>query len=247
VSLIAAIEHTRLAADTTRKDVELACREALEFGFAGVCFAPCHVALASQLLAGSALRVVTVVGFPLGNSTATADAFAASDAIVAGAHEVDMVIPIGSALDGDVRSVERHIAQVRKAIPEWTLKVILEVGFFAPNAVENLARIAVDAGADYLKTATGFGPRGASVEDIELLSRVARAAGRPVFVKASGGIRSRQQAESLLDAGAQGPHHTALISISRAPRGVGTSKESPARRPSRACPRGARVLTTRTV
>jgi deoxyribose-phosphate aldolase len=202
MSIASAVEHTRLAADTTPHDVETICKEAIEFAFAGVCVAPCYVALAKDALRGSPVRVVTVVGFPLGNAALGADLQAARIAVEEGVHEIDMVIPIGLALASELRAVERHISALRRVAPDHVLKVILEVGFFAPSAVEVLARIAVDAGADYLKTATGFGPRGAIREDVELLAQVAHTAGRTVLVKASGGIRTLAQARELVLAGA---------------------------------------------
>lgn len=202
MSVAKAIEHTRLAADTTPKDVENACRDAISIDCAGVCIPACYVEQAAAALAGSNLRVVTVIGFPLGANGVRADAYAATVAAEQGAHEIDLVIPIGLALVGDIAAVERHVAAVRAAIPENVLKVILETAFFAPATIETLARAAVAGGADYLKTSTGFGPRGASLEDVRILSEVALAAPRPVYVKASGGIRTLTQARQMLAAGA---------------------------------------------
>lgn len=196
------IEHTRLAADTTFQEVERLCAEALQFGFAGVCVGPCHVRLAAERLGGSAVRVVTVTGFPLGHDAPSTDARAAETAREAGAHEVDMVIPIGPALSGDLEAVGRHVREVRSAVGDAILKVILETGFFAPEATRQLAMLCVEAGADFLKTSTGFGPRGASEDDVRLLSAVAAAQSREVRVKASGGIRSLEQARLLVALGA---------------------------------------------
>jgi deoxyribose-phosphate aldolase len=202
MSIAASIEHTRLAADTTAVEVEALCAQAVEHGFAGVCLGPVFVPQASARLRGSAVRVVTVVGFPLGQGAPRADAFAAALARDQGAHEIDMVVPIGLAVAGELARVEDHVAAVRRAVPLAVLKVILETGFFAPARLELLARTCVAAGADYLKTSTGFGPRGASPEDVALLVRVASEAGRTVSVKASGGIRTLKEARALLEAGA---------------------------------------------
>jgi deoxyribose-phosphate aldolase len=202
MSIARYVEHTRLAADTTRAEVESLCREALEFGFAGVCIGPCHVRSAATWLQQSNVKVITVVGFPLGHETSSTDARAAAAAVESGAHEVDMVVPIGAALMGDLEAVRRHMTEVKSALGAVTLKVILETGFFAPQAVEELARLSVDAGADFLKTSTGFGPRGASEDDVLLLANVAASAERVVGVKASGGIRSLVQARQLVAAGA---------------------------------------------
>jgi deoxyribose-phosphate aldolase len=202
MSIRAAIEHTRLAPDTTEKEVDVLCAEARERGFAGVCVGPLFVPRVSAQLRGSTVRVVTVVGFPLGQGAAASDAFAAARACDDGAQEIDMVIPIGLAIAGQLERVEAHVAAVRRAVSGAVLKVILETGFFAPAAIASLADVCVRAGADYLKTSTGFGPRGASVEDVAILARIAGGAGRSVGVKASGGIRSLGQARALLAAGA---------------------------------------------
>jgi deoxyribose-phosphate aldolase len=129
-------------------------------------------------------------------------AFAAATALDDGAREIDMVIPVGLASTGEWSGVEQHIRAVRRACGHYPLKVILETGYFGVERIQRLSKLAVDCGADFLKTSTGFGPRGASVEDVALLSAVARSAGRPVSVKASGGIRSLEQARALLGAGA---------------------------------------------
>lgn len=202
MTLHSSIEHTRLAPDTTPAEVDALCDEANAHAFVGVCVGPGYVARVRQRLGASPVRIVTVVGFPLGHGDPAADAFAAARACELGAHEVDMVVPIGLAMTGDLGSVEAHVAKVRGAIPGAVLKVILETGFFAPGALETLAEACVRGGADYLKTSTGFGPRGASVEDVQLLARVAARASRRVAVKASGGIRTFEQASALLAAGA---------------------------------------------
>lgn len=202
MSIRSTIEHTRLAADTTPGEVDALCAEAIEYGFAGVCVGLVFVPQATAALRGGSVRVVTVVGFPLGQSTMAVDAFAAARAHDEGAAEIDMVVPIGFAMAGEFGRVEAHVAAVRRAVPKAVLKVILETGFFAPPALAALAQAAVSGGADYLKTSTGFGPTGACVEDVALLARVASGAGRSVSVKASGRIRTLEQARALLEAGA---------------------------------------------
>jgi deoxyribose-phosphate aldolase len=202
MSIASTLEHTRLAADTTSVEVEQLCRDARAFGFAGVCVGPCHVPVAARELGGSSVRVVTVVGFPLGHDTPSTDARAAATALESGAHEIDMVIPIGFALTGDLETVRRHVSEVRRAAGDAILKVILETGLFAPEATRELGIVSVEAGADFLKTSTGFGPRGASEDDVRLLASIARAETRPIGVKASGGIRSFAQARLLVALGA---------------------------------------------
>lgn len=215
MSIASCIEHTRLAADTRPSEIALLCDEAVRYGFAGVCVNPSYVAMASQRLEGSKVRVVSVVGFPLGACHPQTDADSAERCVGEGAHEVDMVIPIGRALDADLDAVQRHVAAVKKSCGDAALKVILETGYFAPEALTALARAAIAGGADYLKTSTGFGPRGATVEDIETLAAVANSAPRPILIKASGSIRSLAQARALLSSGASRIGTSSGVSIAR--------------------------------
>lgn len=192
------IEHTLLSPTARPAQIEQLCAAALDHGFAGVCVNPCYVALARRTL-GSALCVVSVVSFPLGASDARTAAFEAEHARAAGADELDLVAPLWLAAAGEFSAAARFVGEVRRAVPDATLKVILETGCFEPGTVRELAGAALDAGADYLKTSTGFGPRGASVEDVRLLAEVARGRAR---IKASGGIRTYEQAAALVLAGA---------------------------------------------
>lgn len=193
------IEHTALKATVTPGQIETLCEEARRAGFAGVCVSPSYVPLARRRLAGSLQRLVTVVGFPLGANRTAIKAEEARVAIADGADEIDMVAHVGLARDGNWDAVEADIAAVRGAIGNAPLKVILETGYFEPEELEHLAETALRAGADYLKTSTGFGPRGASVADVERLVRVARGRAQ---VKASGGIRDARTARELVSAGA---------------------------------------------
>jgi deoxyribose-phosphate aldolase len=143
--------------------------------------------------------VVTVAGFPHGTSTSAAKAREAADAVTAGAQEVDMVMAIGAARAGDWRTVEADIRAVRDAVPGAVLKVILETGYFDDAAIGRAAQVCVVAGADFVKTSTGYGPRGATVDDVRLLRD---AVGGRARVKASGGIRTAEQARALVEAGA---------------------------------------------
>lgn len=201
-SLVSAIEHTRLKADTTPQDVEQLCAEALQFGFAGVCVNPVYVPQVKRALTGSAVKVVTVVGFPLGASSEPADCAEAAWVIEQGADEVDMVIPIGLALSGDLGAVTQRVTALRRATSRAVLKVIIECGFFEEAQLRDVCLAAAAGSPDYLKTATGFGPRGASIEDVRLLAEVARQTNGAMAVKASGGIRSAQDAVALTEAGA---------------------------------------------
>jgi deoxyribose-phosphate aldolase len=198
-ALARAIEHTLLRASATPADVERLAHEALAHGFAGVCIHPLYAARAKSLVRGSEVRVVCPVGFPLGASLPEVVAHEAERAVRDGADEIDMVIPLGLASAGELRAVTQAVATVRRAVPSHVLKAILETGLFEPSALEAVARAALRGGPDFLKTSTGFGPRGATVEDVKLL--VAWASGQ-AKVKASGGIRTTRDAELLLAAGA---------------------------------------------
>jgi deoxyribose-phosphate aldolase len=199
VDLARYIEQTLLRADATPAAVEAHCREAAVHGFFAVCIQPRFVPLARRSVAGSGVRVVTVVAFPLGANSPAAKAAEARQAALDGADEVDMVMAIGDALADDFEAVEADIGAVRNAVPGLVLKVIVETAYLDGDRLERAARASVRARADFVKTSTGFGPRGATVEDIERLSRaVAGAAG----VKASGGIRTREAALEMIRAGA---------------------------------------------
>ena len=193
------VEHTLLRADATVPDVERHCREAAGGELFGVCVSPVYVGRARQWLDGTGVRVVTVAGFPLGASASAAKAEEARVAVLDGADEVDMVAAIGLALSEEWAAVERDIRAVRDATRGRVLKVILETGYFSEARIRRAAEVAVGAGADFVKTSTGFGPRGASVADVVLLRDVV--AGR-AQVKASGGIRTAAFARDLIAAGA---------------------------------------------
>ena len=193
------IEHTALAAETGPAEIEQLCGEAAEHNFVAVCVNPYFVAQASAQLSSSPTRVVSVVGFPLGACSFASTAREAADAIDAGAAEIDMVVPLGLALAAEFGEVGRCIEAVRTATRGSQLKVILETGYFDEIEISTLSSLAVNAGADYLKTSMGFGPRGATVRDVELL--VSYCADR-AKVKAAGGIRTAEVARSLVEAGA---------------------------------------------
>jgi len=192
------IEATLLGAAATALEVEALCREAVQRDFAAVCVSPCRVAEALDHVAGTPVRVVTVAGFPLGSQTVRAKVAEVGEAFEAGAHEVDLVFNLGLFLDGRLTAVSAELREARRAAA-GVLKVILETGALEPAKVREAAALAVGAGADYLKTSTGFGPTGARIPDVRLLRQVA---GSRCGVKAAGGIRSYEQAEALLAAGA---------------------------------------------
>lgn len=198
----AAIEHTLLKAEARPEDIDALCDEAIRERFLGVCVNPLYVPRAAARLEGQGPMVISVVGFPLGACQAETVAVEAQRALAEGASEIDMVIPVGPARSGDLGLVERTVTTVKAVMPDAPLKVILETGHFEPATVEALSKAAVAGGADFLKTSTGFGPRGATVEDVQILAAVA-ATKEGVGVKAAGGIRDLAGAVAMLDAGAQ--------------------------------------------
>jgi deoxyribose-phosphate aldolase len=199
VDLSTYIEHTLLRPDATPEEIERHCREAAEHDLFAVCVAPVYVALARMCLRDSAVRVVTVAGFPFGSSAPLVKATEARQAAVDGADEVDMVMAIGLALDGGWNAVEAEVRTVRDAAREPILKVIIETGYFSTDEIVSAAKAAVGGGADFVKTSTGFGPRGATVADVALLSEAVRGRAQ---VKAAGGIRTAAEATELIRAGA---------------------------------------------
>jgi len=158
------VEHTLLRADATPDLVERHCREAAKHGLRGVCVLPRYVALARTCVRGADVLVVTVVAFPLGASASSIKALEARQAVDDGADEIDMVMPIGVALGGDFDAVEADVRAVREAVPGCVLKVIVETGYLGAEQIRSSAEAAVRAGANFVKTSTGFGPRGATVE-----------------------------------------------------------------------------------
>lgn len=194
------IDHTLLKPEATSRDIEQLCDEAKTYGFAAVCVNPCWVPLCVRLLKSSQVKVCTVVGFPLGTSTTESKVSEAKQAVMQGAQEVDMVLNVGMLKSGEYQYVENEIkAIVNECRDEAKVKVILETGLLSEEEIRIACRISRDSGAHYVKTSTGFGPRGASTQDIEIMkSEVGQAMG----IKASGGIRDRQFAEELVRAGA---------------------------------------------
>lgn len=199
INLAAMIESTLLDPLATASDVQRRCLEAVEFGVFGVCVAPCRVGLARKALAGTGLKVVSVAGFPLGFESRASKEAEISDLLESGADEVDVVANLGLIAEGEWHELGVEAKALRAASGSAILKVILETGRFSPAQVALAGRVWVDAGVDYLKTSTGFGPRGASVEDVHFLSKVGEGRTR---VKAAGGIRTREDALRMVNAGA---------------------------------------------
>lgn len=194
------IDHTLLKADASKEQIEQLCDEAIEYQFASVCVNPVWVKLASERLKGTGVKVCTVIGFPLGAQTTETKAFETANAVENGAEEIDMVINIGALKSGDLEMVAKDIrAVVDAAQGKAITKVIIETCLLTKEEKESVCALAVKTGADFLKTSTGFAGGGAKVEDIRLMRRIA---GTEIGVKASGGIRTAEDALKMIEAGA---------------------------------------------
>jgi deoxyribose-phosphate aldolase len=197
----AMIDHTLLKPDATRQEIEMLCREAAQYEFASVCVNPTWVALCARLLQGSRVRVCSVVGFPLGATTADTKHYETRRAIFDGAREIDMVINVGALKSGDLRLVERDIDAVTAPCRDAAVvsKVIIEAALLADEEKVTACTLAKAAGADFVKTSTGFGPGGATAHDVALMRRVV---GEEMGVKAAGGVRDLDALKAMVAAGA---------------------------------------------
>lgn len=214
------IDHTLLRPDATRQNIEDLCREAAQFGFATVCVNPAWVALAARLLKGTGVGVCSVVGFPLGATTCDVKGYETRRAIFDGAAEIDMVINIGALKSGEVRTVERDIEAVTAPCRDCGVlsKVIIEAALLTDEEKVTACTLAKAAGADYVKTSTGFGPGGATAADVALMRRVV---GAEMGVKAAGGVRDLEGLKAMVNAGATRIGASAGVQILRQARGNG--------------------------
>jgi deoxyribose-phosphate aldolase len=206
------IDHTLLKPDATQDEIAQLCYEARKHGFASVCVNPANVELCAQLLKGSGVPVCTVVGFPLGATSTETKVFESQQAIREGATEVDMVINVGALKSRDYELVERDIASVARACHAGNaiLKVIIEAALLTDEEKVVASQLTKVAGADFVKTSTGFGPGGATLEDVALMRRVV---GPTMGVKAAGGIRSYEDAQKMIAAGASRIGASASVKI----------------------------------
>ncbi|MBT8495065.1 MAG: deoxyribose-phosphate aldolase [Deltaproteobacteria bacterium] len=204
------IDHTLLKAEATREDVVKLCEEARKYHFASVCVNTTWVPLAKAMLSGSGVMVCCVVGFPLGAMSPTAKAYEARDAVRHGAQEVDMVINIGSLKSRDYETVFEDICRVVKASAPAGVKVILETASLTDEEKVIACSLSKLAGAAFVKTSTGFGKGGATVADVELMRRLV---GAETGVKASGGVRTTEDAEKMAMAGANRLGASASVAI----------------------------------
>lgn len=195
------IDHTILQPNATKKEVEQIADEALKYNFASVCVNPYWVSLVAKKLKGTDIGVCTVVGFPLGATTTYDKVAETSEAIKDGATEIDMVINIGALLSDEFDEVKEDIRAVVLAAHagDAILKVILENAYLTKDQIRTASRLAMEAGADYIKTSTGFANSGALVEDVKIMHEVV---GDKLGIKAAGGIHTKEEALALIDAGA---------------------------------------------
>lgn len=192
------IDYTNLKATATKEDIKKLCVEALQYGFASVCVNPCYVELASSLLEGSNVNVCTVVGFPLGmNMTATKE-FEAIAAIEAGASEIDMVINVGALKDKDYEYIKNEIETIRDSIGGKTLKVIIETCYLTEDEIIKMTEICNETFVNFIKTSTGFGTRGASIEDVKIINECRN---EVLEIKAAGGIKKYEEVIDYIDNG----------------------------------------------
>ncbi len=204
------IDHTLLNPDATREEIVELCEEARDYGFASVCVNPSWVSLCNQLLQGTEVKVCTVIGFPLGATTTATKVQETREAIANGADEVDMVLNVGALKEGDTDFVRRDVAAVKEAAGNRVLKVILETGLLSESQIAEASKLCKQAGADFVKTSTGFGPGGAKMNDVALMRRVV---GGEMGVKASGGVHNFQEAVDMISAGASRIGASAGVSI----------------------------------
>jgi len=192
------IEHTLLNSSATEEDILTLCKEAIEHDFFGVCVNGCYVKAASKYLKQNDIKIVSVVGFPLGAASAESKVFEAKTAIEHGADEIDMVMNIGFLKSGKTEAVQKEIENVKNAIGSKTLKVILETCFLSETEIRTACQLALSAGADFVKTSTGFGSGGATEKAVQVMAEEVET---KMKIKASGGIRDAETAKKYIDLG----------------------------------------------
>lgn len=197
------IDHTILKPTATAEQIKKLCSEAKEYGFASVCINPCYVPLAADILKETQVKVCTVIGFPLGAGTTRTKIFEAQDAVENGAIELDYVVNVGDVLDGRyelVRQEMREFVELKKKYAfDLVIKIILETCYLSEEQIVKVCEFARETGIDFVKTSTGFGTGGATIEHVRLMRETV---GPELGVKASGGVRDRQTADAMVQAGA---------------------------------------------
>lgn len=204
------IDHTNLKMDATEEDIAKLCHEAIEYNFETVCVHPYYVTLAKDLLKDTNIGICTVVGFPLGMNTPKVKSYEAIEAIENGADEIDMVINVGALKDKDYDYVKSEIEEIRDQIDGKTLKVIIETSLLTEKEIIKMTEICNETFVNFIKTNTGFGSRGVTLEDVKLISEHKN---EVLEIKASGGIKTFKQMNELIEAGATriGTSHSVFI------------------------------------
>lgn len=192
------IDHTLLKPTAIPSDIEKLCQEAKDYKFQAVCVNGCYTKFAKEQLKNSQVKLAVVVGFPLGAMSTESKVFEAKDSVANGADEIDMVINLGWLKSGKLELVEREISEIKKAIGNKVLKVIIETCYLTQDEKIKACELAVKAGADFVKTSTGFGEGGATLEDVKLMKKVV---GNKAKIKASGGIKNRATALKFISLG----------------------------------------------
>ncbi|MFY0604719.1 MAG: deoxyribose-phosphate aldolase [Flavobacteriaceae bacterium] len=192
------IDHTLLKATATEENIIQLCKEAVKYGFYAVCVNGCYVSLATKLLKNTDVKVAAVVGFPLGAMTTKAKVFEAIECVKNGADEIDMVIHIGHLKSKNFDYVQEEIAEIKKAIGHTILKVIFENSYLTNDEITKVAKLSENAGADFIKTATGFGEGGATFENVLLMQQ---SVSSKIKIKAAGGIRDIETAKKYIEMG----------------------------------------------
>ncbi|RTE08491.1 deoxyribose-phosphate aldolase [Paenibacillus whitsoniae] len=214
------IDHTLLKADASTEAILKLCAEAAEHQFFSVCVNSQFVETAAKALEGTGVKVAAVVGFPLGASLSEVKAFEAAEAVESGASEIDTVLPIGLLMEGNYDAVRSDIQQVVEAVKDQAIvKVIMETGFLTEEQKVKACRLSEEAGAHFVKTSTGFGPGGATVEDVRLMRQNVSS---HIGVKASGGVRDLQTAIAMIEAGATRLGTSSGVAIVNGTQGAST-------------------------
>ncbi len=203
-------DHTHLKPDATESEIIRLCSEAIEYNFFSVCVNPCYIVLSKELLKDSSVKVCSVIGFPLGSSTTETKVFEAMDAIEKGADEIDMVVNISKLKESNFSYVLKEISMIKEACGPKILKVILETSLLNKEEIIKGTHIAIEAKADFVKTSTGFGSRGATLEDVSIMSFASEG---KIAIKASGGIKSKRNAIDLIELGATRLGASASVAI----------------------------------
>lgn len=192
------MDSTLLKSTSVKEEIEKLCEDAKKYEFATVCINPCYVSYASKLLKDTKVKVCTVIGFPLGANTTRIKMEEAMDAVSNGAEEIDMVINVGYLKDKDYSYIKNEIKEIKDSINGKTLKVIIETCYLDKDEIKIMTEICNETGVDFIKTSTGFGTRGASLNDIEIINKYKN---DKLKVKASGGIRTKEDAEKYIKLG----------------------------------------------